>query len=308
MEGRAVVREATLKEFRKNEKFALDMGLKSHARDEGKIYQHPYKERPGLKSDVHQWGMSIDLSSCVGCNACVIACQSENNIPIVGKDQVARGREMHWMRIDRYYTGRDHVPLETIKKSTAGDDKQHSEEWIDDPQVVNQPMLCQHCESAPCEMVCPVNATVHDDEGLNVMAYNRCVGTRYCANNCPYKVRRFNWFEPEFPDPLNLQLNPDVTARSAGVMEKCTFCVQPIAGGKDTARDAGRMVKDGEVTPACAQTCPAQAIVFGNLNDPNSKVSRLSQDDRSYHALGIVNTKPAITYLKKVVQERSSTS
>ena len=215
-------------------------------------------------------------------------CIRDSNIPVMGAERMLRGRTMSWMRIERF-----------VDKSPD----------VNAPaQTKFLPMLCQQCDHAPCETVCPVFATYHTDEGLNAQVYNRCVGTRYCANNCPYKVRRFNWFEPEFPDPLNLQLNPDVTARSAGVMEKCTFCVQRIAGGKDTARDAGRMVKDGEVTPACAQTCPAQAIVFGNLNDPNSKVSRLSQDDRSYHALGIVNTKPAITYLKKVVQERSSTS
>ena len=178
MEGRPIIREATLAEYKETPNFALEMGIKSHARNEGKIYQHPYKERPSLKSDVHQWGMSVDLSSCTGCSACVIACQSENNIPIVGKDQVGRGREMHWLRIDRYYTGKGHDPN---VNANAGDDEQHLEEWIDDPQVVNQPMMCQHCESAPCESVCPVNATVHDEEGLNVMAYNRCVGTRYCA-------------------------------------------------------------------------------------------------------------------------------
>ena len=253
---------------------------------------HPEEEHfslyPEHEHPNYRWGMAIDLDSCNGCNACVAACYAENNIPVMGAERMLRGRTMSWMRIERF-----------VDKSPD----------VNAPaQTKFLPMLCQQCDHAPCETVCPVFATYHTDEGLNAQVYNRCVGTRYCANNCPYKVRRFNWFEPEFPDPLNLQLNPDVTARSAGVMEKCTFCVQRIAGGKDTARDAGRMVKDGEVTPACAQTCPAQAIVFGNLNDPNSKVSRLSQDDRSYHALGIVNTKPAITYLKKVVQERSSTS
>ena len=338
MEGRAVVREATLKEFRKNKKFALGMGLKSHARDEGKIYQHPYKERPGLKSDVHQWGMSIDLSSCVGCNACVIACQSENNIPIVGKDQVARGREMHWMRIDRYYTGRDHVPLETIKKSTAGDDKQHSEEWIDDPQVVNQPMLCQHCESAPCEMVCPVNATVHDEEGLNVMAYNRCVGTRYCSNNCAWKVRRFNYFDynkrplenlydspltspsllldwiesREKPskdkdewDLLKLVKNPDVSVRMRGVMEKCTYCQQRIESAKIKQKvKAGRgddvMVKDGAIKTACQQACPAEAITFGNILDKQAAVVQEKKSPRDYEVLGFLDTQPRTTYLAKI--------
>ena len=253
---------------------------------------HPEEEHfslyPEHEHPNYRWGMAIDLDSCNGCNACVAACYAENNIPVMGAERMLRGRTMSWMRIERF-----------VDKSPD----------VNAPaQTKFLPMLCQQCDHAPCETVCPVFATYHTDEGLNAQVYNRCVGTRYCANNCPYKVRRFNWFEPEFPDPLNLQLNPDVTARSAGVMEKCTFCVQRIAGGKDTARDAGRMVQDGEVTPACAQTCPAQAIVFGNLNDPNSKVSRLSQDDRSYHALGIVNTKPAITYLKKVVQERSSTS
>ena len=163
------------------------------------------------------------------------------------------------------------------------------------------PMLCQHCDHAPCESVCPVYATYHSEEGLNAQIYNRCVGTRYCSNNCPYKVRRFNWWDPEFPEPMNLQLNPDVTVRSAGVMEKCTFCVQRIQEGKDRARDEDRPVRDGDVTPACAQTCPAQAIVFGDLNDPQSRVSQLSAADRGYHALGVLNTRPGVTYLKKVL-------
>ena len=338
MEGRAVVREATLDEYHKNKKFALEMGLKSHARDEGKIYQHPYKERPGLKSDVHQWGMSIDLSSCVGCNACVIACQSENNIPIVGKDQVARGREMHWIRIDRYYTGRDHVPLESIQKSTAGDDVQHSEDWIDDPQVVNQPMMCQHCESAPCEMVCPVNATVHDEEGLNVMAYNRCVGTRYCSNNCAWKVRRFNYFDynkrpledlyaspltkpsllfdwiesREKPskdkdewDLLKLVKNPDVSVRMRGVMEKCTYCQQRIESAKIKQKvKAGQgddvMVKDGAIKTACQQACPAEAITFGNILDKQAAVVQEKKSPRDYEVLGFLDTQPRTTYLSKV--------
>ena len=338
MEGRAVVREATLDEYHKNKKFALEMGLKSHARDEGKIYQHPYKERPGLKSDVHQWGMSIDLSSCVGCNACVIACQSENNIPIVGKDQVARGREMHWIRIDRYYTGRDHVPLESIQKSTAGDDVQYSEDWIDDPQVVNQPMMCQHCESAPCEMVCPVNATVHDEEGLNVMAYNRCVGTRYCSNNCAWKVRRFNYFDynkrpledlydsplitpslfldwiesREKPskdkdewDLLKLVKNPDVSVRMRGVMEKCTYCQQRIESAKIKQKvKAGRgddvMVKDGAIKTACQQACPAEAITFGNILDKQAAVVQEKKSLRDYEVLGFLDTQPRTTYLAKI--------
>ena len=338
MEGRAVVREATLDEYHKNKKFALEMGLKSHARDEGRIYQHPYKERPGLKSDVHQWGMSIDLSSCVGCNACVIACQSENNIPIVGKDQVARGREMHWIRIDRYYTGRDHVPLESIQKSTAGDDVQYSEDWIDDPQVVNQPMMCQHCESAPCEMVCPVNATVHDEEGLNVMAYNRCVGTRYCSNNCAWKVRRFNYFDynkrpledlyaspltkpslfldwiesREKPskdkdewDLLKLVKNPDVSVRMRGVMEKCTYCQQRIESAKIKQKvKAGRgddvMVKDGAIKTACEQACPAEAITFGNILDKQAAVVQEKKSLRDYEVLGFLDTQPRTTYLAKI--------
>jgi len=339
MEGRAVVREATLDEFTKeSENFATEMGIKSHARNEGPIYQHPYKENAGLKSDVHQWGMSIDLSTCVGCSACVIACQSENNIPIVGKEQVAKGREMHWMRIDRYYTGRDHNPLETIKKSTANDDVQHAEDWIDDPQVLNQPMLCQHCESAPCEMVCPVNATVHDEEGLNVMAYNRCVGTRYCSNNCAWKVRRFNYFDynkrplnelyqspmtkpsilfdwlidREKPskdqdewDLMKLAKNPDVTVRMRGVMEKCTYCLQRIESAKIQQKvkaGAGNdvMVKDGAIKTACEQACPAEAITFGNILDKSAAVVKEKASPRDYQVLGFLDTQPRTTYLAKI--------
>jgi anaerobic selenocysteine-containing dehydrogenase/Fe-S-cluster-containing dehydrogenase component len=227
----------------------------------------------------YRWGMAINLSSCTGCSACVAACYAENNIPVVGKEQVARGRNMAWIRIERY--------MENISAT---------------PDVRFSPMLCQHCDNAPCEPVCPVYATQHNSEGLNVQTYNRCVGTRYCSNNCPYKVRAFNWFDPHFEEPLHLQLNPDVSARSKGIMEKCSFCVQRIRGAKDHAKDEGRKVMDGEATPACAQSCPAQAISFGNLLDPESAVSKLSSLAHGYKVLDELNTKPAITYLPRVKQ------
>ena len=235
---------------------------------------------PELEYAEYRWGMSIDLSACTGCGACVTACYAENNIPIVGKDMVKQGREMSWLRIERYF-----------------EDPSVEERM---PETRFAPMLCQHCGNAPCEPVCPVYATYHNPEGLNAQIYNRCIGTRYCANNCSYKVRRFNWFEAEWPQPLHLQLNPDVTVREPGVMEKCTFCVQRIQEGKGNAKDEDRLVRDGEVTPACAQTCPTQAITFGNLKDPDSRVSQNSQGPRAYKVLAELNTKPAITYLKKV--------
>jgi molybdopterin-containing oxidoreductase family iron-sulfur binding subunit len=220
--------------------------------------------------------MVVDLQACTGCSGCVIACQAENNIPVVGKDEVRRNREMHWLRIDRYYAER-------------------SDGRID---VAHQPMMCQQCGNAPCETVCPVLATVHSEEGISQQVYNRCIGTRYCANNCPYKGRRFNWFNYSRDDRLqNLVLNPDVTVRSRGVMEKCSFCIQRIQEAKIDAKRRGASIADGDVQTACQQSCPARAIYFGDLNNPHSEVSRKMRDPRRYRVLSELNVQPAVGYL-----------
>jgi MoCo/4Fe-4S cofactor protein with predicted Tat translocation signal len=262
----------------------------------------------------HRWGMAIDLNQCFGCGVCMIACQSENNVPVVGKDEVRRGREMHWLRIDRYFSSDEEATIGTRK----GDiDYGKAEVAAMNPKVVHMPMLCQHCNHAPCETVCPVAATTHSNEGLNQMAYNRCIGTRYCANNCPYKVRRFNWFNypsykkfteinPAQDDLGRMVLNPDVTVRTRGVMEKCTFCVQRIQGAKLQAKVESRMVEDKDFTTACAEACPADAISFGDWNNVKSAVRRDSKDRRAYQALEEVGVKPNIWYKVKVRNEENA--
>ena len=355
MEGRPAVREANLGEFDKDPNFATEM----HDKEPpvvAPLYPNPFDE--AKKTAYQQWGMVVDLGSCVGCGTCVVACQSENNIPIVGKDQVLRGREMHWMRIDRYYTTdpkRKNNPslLDWNADMNKSDSEQQFANWIEDVQAVNQPMLCQMCEAAPCENVCPVAATSHDAEGLNVMAYNRCVGTRYCSNNCPYKVRRFNYFDynkrdlaelkgPVYPTPMvprkqdghwtwdmatwwkhreapmfaegtdwdliKMVKNPDVSVRMRGVMEKCTYCVQRIQQAEITQKvkagptgNVRLMEAEGTIPKtACQQACPAGAIVFGDISDPNSSVSRWKAHPRNYAVLEELLTKPRTTYLARI--------
>jgi molybdopterin-containing oxidoreductase family iron-sulfur binding subunit len=269
MEGRHLVRAATLQQYVQHPQFAQEMG------------EPPPQETlyPPYAYEGYAWGMVIDLSTCLGCNACVVACQAENNIPIVGKQEVLRGREMHWIRVDRYYKGSLHKP-----------------------EVYHQTVLCMHCEHAPCEVVCPVYATVHDNEGLNNMVYNRCVGTRYCSNNCPYKVRRFNFFQYADYDTTSLKLlrNPEVTVRTRGVMEKCSYCVQRISAARIQAQLENRSIRDGEVVTACQAACPTGSIIFGNQNDTSSQVAHLKALPLNYDLLGELNTRPRTTYLAAV--------
>ena len=267
MEGRQIVVEATLNQYLKNKSSGI------HRHKELTLWsKHDYPRE--------KWGMVIDLNSCTGCGACVIACQSENNIPVVGKKYVLEGREMHWIRIDRYYKGSPENPK----------------------SVVHQPVVCMHCDNAPCETVCPVAATVHSDEGTNDMIYNRCVGTRYCSNNCPYKVRRFNWFNyaKQIQNPMQGALNPEVTVRSRGVMEKCTFCIHRIRSKQAQSRLTDKKLKDGDIQTACQQSCPANAIVFGNLNDKNSKVRQAFEKENAYALLEELNTQPAVRYRTRI--------
>lgn len=301
MEGRPVAIDATLDQYRKNPVFPQfpdkerkdrdQHGAEIPVREMGSPDPHTpplwgnWKDEKFFKNN-HRWGMAIDLTSCTGCNACVIACQIENNVPAVGKEQVWRGREMYWLRVDRYFVGLDE----------------------NDPQIVFQPVACVQCEEAPCENVCPVNATEHSPEGLNDMAYNRCIGTRYCANNCPYKVRRFNFlnyhtsggFYDDVPETEKMRNNPNVTVRMRGVMEKCTYCVQRIQEAKIKSKRTGKPIKDGDVVVACQQVCASECITFGDLDDPNSKVAKARAVDRNYRLLAELGTRPRTTYLGKI--------
>lgn len=317
----SVVRETTLDIYKNHDKEAYNPDWKLMKIDEkgdhvySDLAEFDLWDNHPVEHVGHRWGMTIDLNSCIGCGACLIACQSENNVPVVGKDEVRRGREMHWLRLDRYYASDEEAAIGQRKdKKTFSFDK--AERPAENPKVIHQPMMCQHCNHAPCETVCPVAATTHSNEGLNQMTYNRCIGTRYCANNCPYKVRRFNWFNypsykkftevnPAQDELGRMVLNPDVTVRTRGVMEKCSFCVQKIQEGKLNAKKESRPVVDGDVTTACADVCPTDAITVGDWNDVNSQVRKSSESKRSYQALEEIGVKPNIWYKLKVRNEEN---
>jgi MoCo/4Fe-4S cofactor protein with predicted Tat translocation signal len=317
MDRREVVQENTLEKYRENPKEVTEYEL--IATPEGLEKPSKVSLWQDYQYNDHHWGMAIDLNSCIGCGSCVIGCQTENNIAVVGKQQVINRREMHWMRIDRYYSSSAHKT--DFDKEGKLATYAAMEDPSDNPQVVFQPMMCQHCNHAPCETVCPVLATTHSSEGLNQMTYNRCVGTRYCANNCPYKVRRFNWFSyysnekfedvngHMFTDLGRMVLNPDVTVRARGVMEKCSFCVQRIQLGKLEAKKQKRRPLDGEVVTACAQSCPTEAILFGDMRDPDSRISKLlkrEDGERAFHVLDSINVQPNVTYLTKIRNVKES--
>jgi molybdopterin-containing oxidoreductase family iron-sulfur binding subunit len=272
MEGTAPVRVAGLEEYKKNPQFVEESS-------EDKPIPQYLTLYPDYRYQGYKWGMTIDLNTCVGCSSCVAACQSENNIAVVGKIEVTRGRHLHWIRVDRYFKG----------------------DW-DNPELYYQPVPCMQCENAPCELVCPVAATVHSGDGINQMVYNRCVGTRYCSNNCPYKVRRFNFllYSDWYTESLYGMRNPNVSVRSRGVMEKCTYCIQRINVAKIQSEKENRRIADGEIVPACAQACPTQAIAFGDINDPKSKVAQLKAQARNYSLLEDLNTRPRTTYLGRL--------
>lgn len=306
IEGRDIVREAPIAEYVQNRAVRNEKHAHIISLWDDKLHE---------TVNHHKWGMVIDLNACTGCGACIVSCSAENNVPVVGRDEVRIRREMHWMRIDRYYkfnpgmsTGKEH-DHNTNGYSKEKDIEMLDADAFDDVSTVHQPMLCQHCGHAPCETVCPVLATTHSAEGLNQMTYNRCIGTRYCANNCPYKVRRYNWFRyndnENFDYHLNndlgkMVINPDVTVRTRGVMEKCTFCVQRIQEGKLTAKREGRKLRDGDIKTACQQSCPANAIVFGDMNDPESEISKLRKNKRCYTALEEINVQSSISYMTKI--------
>jgi len=316
MERTSVVKETNLATYKTGDVMAYNKPNTLTMHEGGKQIQKPVSEvdlwdKHPIEDIGHWWGLSIDLSSCLGCGSCITACHSENNVPVVGKDEVRRSRDMHWMRIDRYFTS--DMTKARAKEEGVGTIDMYGQMEVpaDKPQVVHMPMMCQHCNHAPCETVCPVAATTHSSEGLNQMTYNRCIGTRYCANNCPYKVRRFNWFNykayskftevnPSQDWVGRMVLNPDVTVRSRGVMEKCSMCVQRIQAGKLDAKLNGTPVPDGSVKSACQEACPADCITFGDMNDKNSKISKRKADSRTYLALEEVGTQPSISYMVKV--------
>ena len=328
MDRDSVVKETTLAEYKKEKhkskgkaSWNTVIGLNVHEDVNGDNTINSQDKLPTSAFDLwdshavedvgHRWGMTIDLTTCTGCSACVTACHIENNVSVVGKDEVRRHRDMHWLRIDRYYASDYSLEKGAEEGVNVISSYGKMEDPSENPQTVHMPMMCQHCNHAPCETVCPVAATTHSNEGLNQMTYNRCIGTRYCANNCPYKVRRFNWFNykghdkfqnfnPAADSLTRLVLNPDVTVRARGVMEKCSMCVQRIQQGKLDAKKAGEPVQDGSVTTACAESCPSNAITFGDLNDKGSQVNSISENNRSYHALEEIGVKPNIYYMTKV--------